>query len=183
MTSVTEPSPSPAARPHWLRVVLVGRRPRHTLIRILVLAAVSFVTFKFALLPVRVTGISMEPTCHNHAVNFINRLAYLGHAPRRGDIIGIWMAEGDSLSTPSEMLMKRIIALPGETVSFHNGVTYVNHAPLRELYLKFSCDWEAGPFVCSPNEYYVVGDNRSMPFTLHTQGRAERERVIGKLLL
>ena len=69
------------------------------------------------------------------------------------------------------------------TVSFHDGRTYVNHHPLPEPYLKNSCDWEAGPFVCSANEFYVVGDNRSMPFNLHTQGRAERERIIGKLLL
>jgi signal peptidase I len=163
--------------------MLVGRNLRNTLIRILVLAAASFVTFKFMLLPIRVTGISMEPTYHNHAVNFINRTAYLWHEPRRGDIIGIRMSAGDALSTPSEMLMKRIIALPGETVSFHNGVTYVNHAPLREPYLKVDCDWEAGPFPCGTNEYYVVGDNRAMPFMLHTQGRAERERIIGKLLL
>jgi len=49
--------------------------------------------------------------------------------------------------------------------------------------LKKSCDWEAGPFECNTNEYYVVGDNRSMPFELHTKGRAERERIVGKLIL
>ncbi|HEX4348743.1 MAG TPA: hypothetical protein VH251_00075, partial [Verrucomicrobiae bacterium] len=68
-------------RAGWLQVVLVGRRPRNTLLRILVLVAVCAVTFKFVLLPIRVTGISMEPTYHNHRIGCINRLAYLRHEP------------------------------------------------------------------------------------------------------
>lgn len=181
VTSASDATENPPLRPHWLRVVLIGRRPRHTFIRIIVLAILSFVIFKFILLPVRITGISMEPTYHDRSVNFINRMAYLTHEPQRGDIVGIRMSQ--SASTPSELLMKRIIGLPGETVSFHNGVTYVNHAPLREPYLKFSCDWEEGPFLCASNEYYVVGDNRSMQFQLHTKGRPERWRIVGKLFL
>ena len=165
------------ARPHWLQVLTIGRRPKNTLIRIAVLIFVCGVTFKFILLPIRVEGISMEPTYHNHQVNCINRLAFIRHEPQRGDIISVRLA-GESV-----MLMKRIIALPGETISFHDGRTYINHRHLSEPYLKNSCDWEAGPFVCAANEFYVVGDNRSMPFNLHTQGRAERERIIGKLLL
>lgn len=165
------------SRPHWLRVLAIGRRPRNTLIRIAVLIFVCFVTFKFVLLPIRIEGISMEPTYHNHQVNCINRLAFRNHEPQRGDIVSVRLA-GESV-----MLMKRIIALPGETVSFHNGHTYINHRPLPEPYVKNPCDWEAGPIVCSANEYYVVGDNRAMPFNLHTQGRATRDRIIGKLLL
>lgn len=158
-------------------MVLIGRRPRVTLIRIAVLVVTCFVTFKFVLLPIRVQGISMEPTYHTGQVNFINRLAYLRHEPRRGDIVSVRLA-GDSI-----MFMKRIIGLPGETVSFHEGKTFINGEPLDEPYVKNSCYWEAGPFECTSNEYYVVGDNRSMPFRLHTQGRAERERIVGKLFL
>lgn len=165
------------SRPHWLRVLAIGRRPWNTLIRITVLVAVCFVTFKFILLPIRVEGISMQPTYHTGQVNCINRLAYLRHEPQRGDIISVRFA-GESV-----MLMKRIIGLPGETVSFHGGKTFVNNQPLAEPYVKFSCDWEAGPIACSTNQFYVVGDNRSMPFNLHTQGRADRERIIGKLFL
>ena len=165
------------ARPHWLQILTIGRRPKNTLIRITVLVAVCFVTFKFILLPIRVEGISMQPTYHTGQVNCINRLAFLRHEPKRGDIISVRLA-GHSV-----MLMKRIIGLPGETVSFHGGKTFINEKPLEEPYLKFSCDWEAGPFVCTTNEFYVVGDNRSMPFLLHTQGRAESERIVGKLFL
>ena len=165
------------SRPHWLQVLTIGRRPKNTLIRITVLVVVCFVTFKFILLPIRVEGISMQPTYHTGQVNCINRLAYLRHEPQRGDIVSV------RLAGKSVMLMKRVIGLPGETVSFHGGKTFINGQRLDEPYLKFSCDWEAGEFLCTTNEFYVVGDNRSMPFLLHTQGRAERERIVGKLLL
>jgi len=172
-----------APKAGWLQVILVGRRPRNTLFRILFLVIVCAVTFKFVLLPIRVTGISMEPTYHNRKVDCINRLAYLWHEPQRGDVVAIRFSDPGDFSTPSDMLMKRIIGLPGETVSFHQGHVYINGELLNEPYLKFSCDWEHDPIQCGPDQYYVVGDNRSMPFEYHMQGRAERNRIIGKVLL
>ena len=168
---------------HWLRIVVIGRRPRATVVRILVLAAVCFVTFRFILLPVRIEGISMEPTFHNGQFNLVNRLAYLFHKPQRGDIVSIRFSRPGPFSPPAEMLMKRIIGLPGETVSFHAGHAYINGKLLDEPYVKFPCDWEHGPIHCGPDQYYVVGDNRSMPFRAHEQGRASRERIVGKALL
>jgi signal peptidase I len=164
-------------RPHWLRVILIGRRPRFTVVRIIVLAVTCFVTFKFILLPIRIDGISMQPTYYTGQVNCINRLAYRRHEPQRGDIVSVRLA-GTSI-----MYMKRIIALPGETLAFHNGHAYINGKLLDEPYLKFSCDWDTDPIVCSATQFYVVGDNRSMPFILHTQGRAERDHIVGKLFL
>jgi signal peptidase I len=81
------------------------------------------------------------------------------------------------------MLMKRIIGLPGETISFHDGHAYINGQLLAEPYVKKLCDWEHGPIQCGPDEYYVVGDNRSMPFEYHMQGLATRDRIVGKVLL
>lgn len=162
---------------YWLRVLTIGRRPKATLVRIIVLTVTCFITFKFILLPIRVAGISMQPTYHDGEVNCVNRLAYLRHEPQRGDIVSVRFA-GTSV-----MLMKRIIGLPGETVSFHAGKAFINGKLLDEPYVKNPCDWEAGPFACTTNEFYVVGDNRSMPFDLHTKGRAERERIVGKLFL
>jgi signal peptidase I len=164
-------------KPHWFRVIIIGRRPRLTLVRIVVLVAVCILLRQFVLLPIRVQGISMQPTYHTGQINCVNRLAYLRHEPQRGDVVSVRLA-GDSI-----MLMKRIIGLPGESVAFHEGKTYINGKPLDEPYLKKPCDWEEGPFECATNEYYVVGDNRSMPFGLHTQGRAVRDRIVGKVLL
>lgn len=170
-------------RPHWLQVLTIGRRPKATLIRIAVLVGVCFVTFKFILLPIRVEGISMEPTYRNHSINCVNRLAYLGHEPRRGDVVSVRYSEPGNFTAPTQMLMKRIIGLPGETVAFHEGHTYINGRLLDELYVKSACDWEREPVLCGPDQYYIVGDNRSMPFEAHVKGRVSRDHIIGKILL
>lgn len=172
-----------ASKPGWLQIVLVGRRPRNTLLRILVLVSASAVARAFVFLPIRVEGISMEPTYHNHKIDCVNRWAYVWHAPQRGDVVAICRPDLSRFSEPTEMLMKRIIGLPGETVSFHAGHAYINGKLLNEPYLKTPCDWEHGPILCGPHQYYVVGDNRCMSFEDHTQGRAAREQIIGKVLL
>lgn len=170
-------------KPGWLQVVLVGRRPRATLVRILVLVVACFVVFNFVLWPIRVEGISMEPTYHNHRINFVNRLAYLRHDPQRGDVVAIRFSDPGFFFKPHQMLMKRIIGLPGESVSFHGGHAYIDGQLLDEPYVKNPCDWEHEPIQCGTNQYYVVGDNRSMPFENHTQGRADRDQIEGKILL
>lgn len=166
-----------SARPDWLRVLAIGRRPKRTLLRVCVLVVTCFVVFKFFLRPIRIEGISMLPTYRTGQLNCVNRLAYWRHEPRRGDIVSI------RLAGPSVMFMKRIIGLPGETVSFRDGRALINGQPLAEPYVKLPCDWQSEPVQCGPTQYYVVGDNRSTSFAGHTQGRAERERIVGKLLL
>lgn len=156
--------------------MVIGHRPDLTFLRIAVLVVVCVILRQFVLLPIRVQGISMEPTYRTGQIECVNRLAYLRHEPQRGDVVSVRLA-GDSI-----MFMKRIIGLPGETVSFHEGKTYINGKLLAEPYLKEPCNWEAGPVECATNEYYVVGDNRSMAFELHTKGRAGRERIVGKVL-
>lgn len=174
---------SSVPKPDWLQIVLVGRRPAATLVRILVLVALCVFTFKFVLLPIRVEGISMEPTYHDRRIDCVNRLAYWRHEPRRGDVVSIRFSDPGKFVAPRAMLLKRIIGLPGESVAFHDGRVYIDGRMLDEPYLKNSCDWEHPPIQCGPDQYYVVGDNRSMPFEYHTQGLAERERILGKVLL
>ena len=172
-----------STRPHWLQIVLIGRRPEATLVRILLLVALCAVTFKFVLLPIRVEGISMEPTYHDRRIDCINRLAYWRHEPQRGDVVAIRYSDPPPFSAPHVMLLKRIIGLPGESVAFHDGRAYINGQLLDEPYVKNSCDWERGPFQCGTNQYYFVGDNRSMPFDDHYKGRADRDHIVGKVLL
>jgi signal peptidase I len=164
------------ASPRWIQRVLVGRNPKRTLARAAILMVVCLVVFNFVLLPIRIQGISMLPTYQDRSVNFVNRLAYAFRPPRRGDVVGI------RFSGVHTMLMKRIIGLPGETVAFHEGRAVINGNLLDEPYLKLPCNWEHEPLSVGPDEYYVVGDNRSMEFTLHEQGRAERNRIMGKVL-
>jgi signal peptidase I len=176
-TAANQPS-----RPSWLRIVLIGRKPKNTLIRIVVLVAVCFVVFNFILLPIRVDGISMLSTYRDGQINFVNRLAYRRHEPQRGDVVSIRLADLE-VSHPHVLYMKRIVGLPGETVSFVGGQLLIDGKVLDETYVKKFCDWEIGPVKLEPDQYFVVGDNRSMPEALHKKGGAYRWQIMGKVLL
>jgi signal peptidase I len=167
---------SPAALPWWC-VILIGRRPKRTLVRIGVLVGVCFVLFKFVLAPVVIRGPSMLPTYRNGQVHVINRLAYRLHEPRRGDVVAI------KYSGEHAMLLKRIVGLPGETVAFRRGRLSIDGQTVEEPYVRYSCNWDMLPVPVGPDEFYVVGDNRSMPWEYHKQGRSERRRILGRLLL
>ena len=168
---------APNPRPHWFRVIAVGRNPKVTAIRIVVLVLVCVVLFHFILLPVRVQGISMLPTYKDGSINFVNRLAYVWHEPQRGDVVSVRYA-GVHL-----MLLKRIIGLPGETVEFDHGTVLINGQPLNEPYEKTPGRWTLPPEKLGTDQYFIVGDNRTMAPQYHTFGRVERFRIVGKILL
>ncbi|NIQ55182.1 MAG: signal peptidase I, partial [Gammaproteobacteria bacterium] len=88
--------------------------------RAAVLAVVCLVLFRFVLRPVRAEGPSMEPTVRNGSLHLVYSLAYLGQAPRRGDLVTIRGVTG------SLMYMKRVLAVPGDRVAFRRGALYLN---------------------------------------------------------
>jgi signal peptidase I len=176
METPTGQNPTPT--PGWLRRIAIGKKPRYTAVRIVVLVVVCVIVANFVLVPIRVIGQSMHPTYRDGSVNFVNRLAYLFHEPRRGDVVAI------RYSGKHMMLMKRIVGLPGETVSFYKGFVVINGEQIDEPYLRVKPeDWQQAPKTLGPDEYYVVGDNRTMPLVDHYEGRAARKRIIGKVLL
>ena len=79
----------------------------------------------------RVEGYSMEPTLYGHQRLVIEKLSYHLHPPERDDIV--------VLRVPGfgpEMLIKRVIGLPGETVEVRDGQVMINGQPLPEPYLR-----------------------------------------------
>jgi signal peptidase I len=159
----------------WLGRMVVGRRPARTLGRIVVFLVLCFVLFRYILIPIQVTGISMEPTYHDGKVNFVNRLAYWRHEPRRGDVVGI------RIPGYRVMFLKRVIALPGESISIRDGIVFINGKPLAEPYAK-SNRWNMNEVILGPTEYYYIGDNRSMSLRDHEHRAADRSRIAGKVL-
>ncbi|HZT22487.1 MAG TPA: signal peptidase I [Verrucomicrobiae bacterium] len=171
----------------WLRMVLIGRNPRATRRRLAVLLGlglIGFVTGKFILLPVRVSGVSMLPTYREGSIHFVNRLAYWHHEPRRGDVVAIaFSPDADRTWVPPHILLvKRIIGLPGETVAFIRGRVWINGQKLEEPYEQLPCDWNRPPVKLAPDEYFVVGDNRSMPQRDHEFGVCQRRQIVGQVL-
>jgi signal peptidase I len=166
-----------ARKPGLVRRIVIGRNPSRTLARIVIWIIIIVVVRTYVLLPIRVEGVSMLPTYKEDGVNFVNCLAYVLRPPQRGDVVAI-RTTGRSI-----MLCKRIVGLPGEIIAFRGGHIEINGELLDEKYVTLPCNWELAPKRLGPNEYYVVGDNRSMDFDQHIQGIADRNKIVGRILL
>ena len=136
-----------------LRQFVFGPRPQRTLGRVLVWSVLSVFFFQQLLVPIQIIGSSMSPTYSNGSLNLVNRWSYAGRLPNRGDVIAV-RADG-------ELLLKRIVALPGEKVAIVNGEIEVNGAPLSDEFSRLKVPWEMEPMRLGVNEFFVIGDNRS----------------------
>jgi signal peptidase I len=159
-----------------LRRLVVGPNPRRTLIRIAVLGLVSYVTFGWVLTPIRVRGISMEPTYQDGRLNLVNRAVYRVRSPARGDIVAI------RLAGPHVLYVKRVIGLPNERVAIVDGIVQIDGAPLPEPYVRHRQPWNYAEVTVGSREYFVIGDNRAMRAGDHDFGRVDARRIIGSLV-
>ena len=171
--SVDQSSAKPL--PAWVKRWF-GNNPRWTLIRLLVLVATVFVVFRYVLIPIRVTGISMHPTYKHNGINFINLLSYRTHKPQRGDVVMV------HVDGKTDRLLKRVIALPGETISIVDGQVFINDQPLDEPYVKARMAWQIPAFRLDDDKYYVIGDNRDMGQRRHDFGVCREHEILGKVL-
>jgi signal peptidase I len=157
----------------WYVRMIIGRNPWYTLVRTVVWALLIVVLYKFFLVGIRVRGQSMEPNYHDGQVKILNRLAYKRHAPRRGDVIAFHAEEYDAL------ILKRIIGLPGETVSIHRGgEIFINGKHLEESYTTKGHTSYRGSKTLEPNQYFLFGDNREISELYYKYDR----QLIGKML-
>jgi signal peptidase I len=129
-----------------------------------------------------VEGHSMEPTLKQGDHFILSHISYRFRNPRRGDIV--------ALHTPdvSFMSVKRIIALPGESVAIRNGTVFVNGCLLQEPYLDPMMHTDpfklAGhEYEVAPNCYFVLGDNRTGSLDSRQFGAVRRSQLEGVLLL
>jgi signal peptidase I len=158
------------------RRIIFGRNPRRTVVRIVVLGAISFVLFGWVLIPMRAEGISMLPTFQSGSFHLVNRLAYAGRRPDRGDVVAI------RLAGPRVLYVKRVVGLPGERIVIVDGQVQVNGATLLEPYVRNRRSWNVPAVTLSSREYFVIGDNRGMAAGDHDFGRVELDRIMGRIL-
>ena len=162
---------SEAQTAFWKRLVL-GRSPRRTLIRLGFIAAAAM-WVGLAARPVWIQGESMEPTYHDGALRVINLAVYRWRDPRPGEVVAI------RLAGRRVMYLKRVLAVPGETVAFHGGTLWINGAPRAEPYVVRTGAWNVAATQGKADEYFVAGDNRAMPAEYHLFGWVSRSRIAG----
>ena len=167
----------------WWQVMVIGRHPRTTLVRLAITLVLVFIGFRVSIQPIRVQGISMQPTYQDGQRRFLNKLAYRFAPPQRGDVIGIREAGKQVL------LLKRVIGLPGERLRIVQGTVLINGEPLEEPYLlpptngvRNPARWNVSEVRLEAGDHYVIGDNRSMRQDDHYFGIVSQDRIVGRLM-
>lgn len=147
--------------------------------------AIFMLTYLFLVQPHEVKGNSMHPTFKNGERLLTNKVSYRFQNPKRGDVI-VFEAPPDQ----HKDFIKRIIALPGETILIKGGVAYIGGKPLEEKYLVSSIQTQGGAFLSEgeevtlgADEYIVMGDNRDHSSDSRNWGAIKRESIVGKAWL
>jgi signal peptidase I len=145
------------------------------LLETLVLSLFLFLAINAVSARIRVESISMQPTLYAGDFIIVNKLAYKLGEPNRGDVI-IFHYPPDPNREP---YIKRVIGLPGETVSVSGGEVYVNGVSLDEPYISASPNYE-GSWVVPEDSLFMLGDNRNSSSDSHSWGMVPLKNVIGK---
>jgi len=144
---------------------------------LLISVAASFMIITFVYQPVRVEGTSMLPELRDQDRLFINKFAYRFESISRGDVV-VFHYPRD----PSTSYIKRVIALPGDTLRIDEGRVYVNGNRIAEPYVpfRFRDDRSMAKMVIPANDYFVMGDHRSISSDSRDFGPVPRGLIYGK---
>ncbi len=136
--------------------------------------------------PTIVKEHSMEPTLQENNYIFLSRQAYtLFGEPQHGDIV-VFHSDLKTVDGKEKSLVKRVIGLPGDTISISDGVVYLNGEPLQEDYTKDGyTDSEMEEITVPEGMLFAMGDNRqnSIDSRDSSVGCIAIDQVIGKAVL
>jgi len=158
----------------------IGEILRFALIALVIVIPIRF----FVAQPFIVSGASMEPTFHNGEYLIIDQVTYRLEEPERGDVI-IFKYPKD----PSKYFIKRLIGMPGDTVSIEGNVITVFNLQhpdgiiLTEPYVLEMSPNTSITEVLGPEEYFVMGDNRDNSSDSRMWGVLQGNLIIGRALL
>ncbi len=131
----------------------------------------------FVLEPFAIPSASMSPTLRAGDQVVVDKLAYGGAAPLRSDLV-VFRAPPSG-----EILLKRVVALGGDTVAIEDGALFVNGVRRRERYAdpKAIDSVYFGPVTVPRGTIFVLGDNRADSLDSRQFGAVSREAVIGRV--
>ena len=139
------------------------------------LVSIFIITFLYQ--PVKVEGTSMLPRLEDQDRLFINKFAYHFEKIERGDVVVFYYPRD-----PQKSYIKRVIALPGEDLRIQGGRVYVNGKLLAEPYVprQYEDMRSEDEIVIPRDEYFVMGDHRSISSDSRDFGAVPRDLIYGK---
>lgn len=148
----------------WLRDIVVS-----------FLASVFIITFLYQ--PVRVEGTSMQPELRDQDRLFIDKFFFRFEKVSRGDVV-VFHYPRD----PEKSYIKRVIAVPGDTIRISEGRVFINGFPIQEPYVphRYQDTRSMAEMTVPPDEYFVMGDHRSISSDSRDFGPVDRDLIYGK---
>lgn len=181
MTQSPQPSPSgqsspPSSPPPGRRILHVLREIAETVLPALIIVLVLNLFFVQS---TRVQMQSMEPTLYPGQLLVLEKVTYYFRPPQRGDIV-VFRLNGD----PNEHLIKRVIAVAGETIAINNGRVYIDGRLLDEPYVHGQPTLPDLPArTIQANSIFVMGDNRTLSNDSRSFGPVPTSDIIAKAWL
>lgn len=131
----------------------------------------------------RVHGQSMEPSLHTDQRLVVEKLSYNRYlrqylnlpGPQQGNVVVIRVPTQNN-----ELLIKRVMGLPGDVVEIHDGQVFVNGQPVDEPYVADATAGIYGPTTVPPLNIFVLGDNRNFSNDSRNFGTIPLKNVVGR---
>jgi signal peptidase I len=124
---------------------------------------------------------SMMPTLKPGDRVLVNKLSYRLHPIHRGDIVVFKRPPGEGGDPAIKDLIKRVIGLPGDTIETVNNQVWINGQPLNEPYLVAgTATTSLVKHKIAPDEYFVMGDNRTNSKDSRFIGAIPRSLIVGR---
>lgn len=142
-----------------------------------------------------IAGPSMEVTLFGDDRVLVNKLSYRFGSPSRGDVIVFDRITLNGDTVQHDDLIKRVIGLPGETLTIANCVVSINGTVLDEPWLGdqeldatlepgLRCgSGDVGPTTMGENEVFLIGDNRPMSFDSRMFGPVDIDLIVGRAVV
>jgi signal peptidase I len=136
----------------------------------------------------------MVPTLKTHDRVIVNKLSYHLHGVHRGDVVVFKTPKGPNgapIDPTIKDLVKRVIGLPGETVSARDGHILINGNALDEPYLPAGvmsncASFQPNCFPAGPlpkDRYFVMGDNRAFSRDSRYFGAISKDEIVGRVFV
>ena len=157
-------------RPGWLTFLIETGQT-------LVLAIILYILIDSVMARVRVDNISMQPTLQPGEFILVNKFEYKLGEIHRGDIIVFHYP-----LNPSEDYIKRVIGIPGDSITVSNTRVMVNNQTLTEPYISAPPQY-SGSWQVPEGKVFVLGDNRNQSSDSHSWGFVPSENIVGRALV
>lgn len=137
----------------------------------LIIIVVVILIRTFIITPVRVDGASMDKTLENGQILLLYKLGSI----KRFDIVVL------DEEIEDEIIIKRIIGMPNDTVEIKNGKIYVNDEEIEEEYA-YGQTSDYDKITLKDDEYFILGDNRPISKDSRYFGPVKEDEIIGKII-